>query len=109
MLWVLKRNVSTDGSFEHPKHMLKLIGKKYLQFYHMLKFFIYLNLCLRSKFGPMHIFFNQRKRMCPPPQKQTTVLSVNTKTEKLRKKKKLQKKSILNARYMCLATPRIHF
>ena len=24
MLWVLKR----DGSFEHPKHMLKLMGKK---------------------------------------------------------------------------------
>ena len=21
-----------DGSFEHPKHMLKLMGKKYLQF-----------------------------------------------------------------------------
>ena len=34
MLWVLKRTVSLrrsshwDGSFEHPKYMLKLIGKK---------------------------------------------------------------------------------
>ena len=36
MLWVLKRTVSLrrffwshlDGSFEHPKHMLKLMGKK---------------------------------------------------------------------------------
>ena len=28
MLWVLKRTVSKDGSFEHPKHMLKLMGKK---------------------------------------------------------------------------------
>ena len=28
MLWVLKR----DGSFEHPKHMLKLMGKKIFRF-----------------------------------------------------------------------------
>ena len=28
MLLVLKRMVSMDGSFEHPKHMLKLMGKK---------------------------------------------------------------------------------
>ena len=26
MLWVLKR--TGDGSFEHPKHMFKLIGKE---------------------------------------------------------------------------------
>ena len=32
MLSVLKRS-SRDGSFEHPKHMLKITGKKYLQFY----------------------------------------------------------------------------
>ena len=29
MLWVLKR----DGSFEYPKHMLKIQVRKYLQFY----------------------------------------------------------------------------
>ena len=28
MLWVLKRTVSMRGSFEHPKHMLQLMGKK---------------------------------------------------------------------------------
>ena len=28
MLWVLKR----DGSFEHPKHMLKLMGKNIFKF-----------------------------------------------------------------------------
>ena len=28
MLWVLKRTVSMDSSFEHPKHMLKLMGKR---------------------------------------------------------------------------------
>ena len=36
MFWVLKRTVllyskepsQVDGSFEHPKHMLKLMGKK---------------------------------------------------------------------------------
>ena len=28
MLWVLKRTVSMRCSFEHPKHMLKLMGKK---------------------------------------------------------------------------------
>ena len=28
MLWVLKRTVSVGGSFEHPKHMLKLMGKE---------------------------------------------------------------------------------
>ena len=28
MLWVLKRTVSSRHSFEHPKHMFKLIGKK---------------------------------------------------------------------------------
>ena len=28
MLWLLKRTASQcDGSFEHPKHMFKLIGK----------------------------------------------------------------------------------
>ena len=34
MLWVLKRKSQWDGSFEHPKHMLKIMGKKiYLKFY----------------------------------------------------------------------------
>ena len=33
MLWVLKRTVSMRWLFEHPKHMLKFIGKKILQFY----------------------------------------------------------------------------
>ena len=30
MLWVLKKKTTPqcDGSFEHPKHMLKLMGKK---------------------------------------------------------------------------------
>ena len=28
MLWVLKRTVSMRRFFEHPKHMLKLMGKK---------------------------------------------------------------------------------
>ena len=28
MLWVLKRTVSMNRSFEHPKHMLKLMGKE---------------------------------------------------------------------------------
>ena len=28
MLWVLKKTSQLDGSFEHPKHMLKLTGKK---------------------------------------------------------------------------------
>ena len=36
MLWVLKRTVSMrvrDGSVELPKQMLKIMGKKYIQFY----------------------------------------------------------------------------
>ena len=28
MLWVIKRTASMGGSFEHPKHMLKLMAKK---------------------------------------------------------------------------------
>ena len=28
MLWVLKTTVSMRRSFEHPKHMLKIKGKK---------------------------------------------------------------------------------
>ena len=28
MLWVLKRTFSMRRSFEHPKHKLKLMGKK---------------------------------------------------------------------------------
>ena len=28
ILWMLKRTVFRDGSFEHSKHMLKLLGKK---------------------------------------------------------------------------------
>ena len=28
MLWVLRRTVSMKRSFEHPKHMLKLMGEK---------------------------------------------------------------------------------
>ena len=28
MLWVLKRTVSTKGSFEHLKHMFKLMSKE---------------------------------------------------------------------------------
>ena len=32
-----------DASFEHPKHMLSLMGKKILHFY--AHFFFYLNLC----------------------------------------------------------------
>ena len=33
MLWVRKNTSRWDGSFEHPKHMLKLWVRKYLQFY----------------------------------------------------------------------------
>ena len=33
MLMVLKRTSHRDGSFEHPKQMLKIMDKKYLQFY----------------------------------------------------------------------------
>ena len=32
MLWVLKRTVSMRRFFEHPKHMLKLMGKKIFTF-----------------------------------------------------------------------------
>ena len=28
LLWVLKRTVSSDSSFEHPKHMFKLTDQK---------------------------------------------------------------------------------
>ena len=41
MLWVLKESSQRDGSFEHPKHMLKLMDKK---FNFMLEFLVYLNL-----------------------------------------------------------------
>ena len=37
MLWVLKEPSQCDGSFEHPKHMLRSMGKKN---------FVYLNLCM---------------------------------------------------------------
>ena len=33
MLWLLKKTHLTETVFEHAKHMLKLMGKKYLQFY----------------------------------------------------------------------------
>ena len=35
MLWVLKRTVliKWDGSFEHPKHVLKLMGEKLFKIY----------------------------------------------------------------------------
>ena len=33
MLWVLKEPSHWDGSFEHPKHMFKLMGKKMIVFY----------------------------------------------------------------------------
>ena len=44
MLWVLKRTVS----FEHPKQMLKLMGKKIFTIF-TLKFFVDLNLDERFK------------------------------------------------------------
>ena len=40
MFWVLKKRSQWDGSFEHPKHTLKVIGKK------IFTIFVYLNLCL---------------------------------------------------------------
>ena len=40
MLWVLKRTSQWDGSFEHPKHMLKLMGKKILTILRSQKLFI---------------------------------------------------------------------
>ena len=33
MLWVLEEPSKRDGSFEHPKHMLKLMGKNIFTFY----------------------------------------------------------------------------
>ena len=49
MLWVLKRT----GSFEHPKHMLKIMGKKIFTilrwlFLFMLKRFEYLDFCFKD-------------------------------------------------------------
>ena len=48
MLWVLKRTISMRLFFEHPKHMLKIIGKyiKYIEniYNFRLKFFVYLNI-----------------------------------------------------------------
>ena len=43
MLWVLKRTVSSRQSFEHPKHMFKLMDKKIIT---ILRFFFLLT-------GPM--------------------------------------------------------
>ena len=34
MLWVLKEPSQWDGSFVHPKHMFKLIGKKIITILH---------------------------------------------------------------------------
>ena len=42
MLWVLKR--TRDGSFDYPKHILKLMSKKILTIF-TLKICVYLNLC----------------------------------------------------------------
>ena len=41
MLWVSKEPSQWDGSFEHPKHMLKLIGKKIFTILHSNTLFIY--------------------------------------------------------------------
>ena len=38
-----------NGSFEYPKNMLNLMGKKYFQFY--AKYCIYLNLCIIFRVG----------------------------------------------------------
>ena len=46
MLWVLKR----DGSFEHPKPMLKLMGKNILKF-------------LRSKILYPHVLVEKLERL----------------------------------------------
>ena len=45
MLWVPKRTVSLSllSSYWHPKHMLKIMGKKYLPLY--AEKIVYLNLC----------------------------------------------------------------
>ena len=34
MLWVLKRTVSMRRFFKHPKHMLKMMGKKIITILH---------------------------------------------------------------------------
>ena len=39
-----------DGSFKHPKQMLKLWGRKYLQF--SAEHFVYLDLCNGTSFTP---------------------------------------------------------
>ena len=46
MSWILKRTLSVRRFFEHPKHMLKIMGRKDLQFY--TEFFVYLNLCINK-------------------------------------------------------------
>ena len=43
-----------DGSFEHPKHVLKLMGKKKLNF--TLKKVVYLNLCGQRELQTHHIY-----------------------------------------------------
>ena len=43
MLWVLKRTSSMRRFIEHPKHMLKLMGKK-IHIFFTQTFFVYLNL-----------------------------------------------------------------
>ena len=54
MLWVLKRIVSMRGSFEHPKHMLKLMGKKIFNNF-TLKICVFLNLWV--------LYLNTKKRV----------------------------------------------
>ena len=46
MLRCSKESSQRDGSFEHPKHMLRFMGKKIFEFF-TLKFFVNLNLWSR--------------------------------------------------------------
>ena len=58
MLWVLKR--TRDGSFEYPKHMLKLINKFFFQFYTKIfvnHTYVYILKCKRNAtvFNPLFL------------------------------------------------------
>ena len=52
MLWVLKRTVSMRPFFEHPKDMLKLMGKKILKIY--LSNILFIKTC-----DPLFFFLNE--------------------------------------------------
>ena len=79
--------LSTHSSFEHPKHMLKLMAKK--RFYKLLlKIFVYLNLCgliqvFAGDYGYFagfvvhwHTFLMEKNKIRPNKKKQTPMFRV---------------------------------